>query len=149
LGTANTSIAAASLPNSKSYNQSQFLAIELGGSKHLTLEYGLITNEHLIGLEVQVNSCKTVRVRHLDDYEIEFELCELVDPEMIVTKVVDSGIPHITLNHSGFAKPVHSGWWGWIVQKLFSRQIGTFEFGQWSITIEPCEKSHRGVIKLF
>lgn len=144
LSSANTMIASASIDtNTKTYSQFEFLAIAIG-SKHLTLEYGLITNRHLIGLEVQVNSVKTVCIQK-ENYEIEFELCELSD----CCSIVDSQVPHITNSYSGFAKPVHSGWWGWIVQKLFADQVGRFMFGLWAIEISPCEKLQKGVIGVF
>jgi len=145
LTSANTLIASASVSNPKTFNQSQYLAIELEGTKHLTIEYGLITNENLIGTEIQVRSIKKVQITR-ENYLLEFEVCEVLTA---ISELIDSHVPHITCRNSGFAKPVHSGWWAWIVQNFYLDNVGTVNFGSWEITIEPCEKSQIGTVKLF
>jgi len=145
LGSANSSIASESTINPNTFNQSRYLAIDLEGTRHLTLEYGLITNENLIGTEIQVTSIKNVRITR-ENYLLEFEICQ-VPPS--IGDIIDSHVPHITSRNSGFAKPVHSGWWAWIVQNFYSDNVGTVSFGSWEITIELCEKSQIGTVKLF
>jgi len=145
LGSANTLIASASVSDPKTFNQLQYLAIELEGSKHLTIEYGLITHEDMIGMEIQVTSFKKVRITK-ENYLLEFEVCE-VSPD--ISKLIDSHVPHITCRNSGFSKPLHSGWWAWIVENFYSENVGTINFGSWEITIEPCERSQIGTMKLF
>jgi len=144
LGISNTSIASATVSNPSTFNQSEYLAIELD-ERHLTFEHGLVTNEHLIGREIEVKSVKTIQVTQ-DDYLLEFELCEVPSD---ISGLIDSHIPHITCKTLGFAKPIHSGWWGWIVQNFYLDSIGTVSFGSWEIKIEPCEKSQIGTMKLY
>lgn len=144
LGPANSFIASSTILNSNSYNSHKYLAIELKESKHLTIEHGLVTNEDLVGTEVQVNSVKIVRVVR-PNYFLEFEICVI---PLEISDIIDSQVPHITYKTSGYAKPVHSGWWGWIVQKFYLNSIGTVKFGLWELSIKPCDKSQYGTIKL-
>lgn len=147
LGSANTSIVSSGLPTKS--KQPRFIGIELDhesntNSGHVTIEHGIITCDKLLGpslgQEIIIKTIKRVCVKS-QGYGLEFEICEL---PAHISELVESRVPHITCKTSGYAKPVHSGWWGWIVEKL-----DTKKFGPWDITVESCDKVYIGTIKLF
>ena len=80
-------------------------------------------------------------------YKLEFNIVQINNQE--INDLVDSRCPHITLSKSGNAKPVHSGWWAWIVNNFFSENFGLVNFGSWVITISPLEETLTGSVKLF
>ncbi len=144
LGSSNASIVGLN-PNSNNY-----LGINFPGSPtHLTIQYGLITREDLVGTLVPIRLEKNVLVQ-APGYSIEFNMVQITDNQEI-SDLVDSRCPHITLFKSGSAKPVHSGWWAWIVKNFFAESLGQVSFGSWKITIKPLntEETLTGTVKIF
>ncbi len=139
LGSANSSIVES--------NGHKYLGIEITGNQtHLTIQHGLITRQDLIGHNVTIRLQKNVLVQNVG-YKLEFNIVQINNQE--INDLVDSRCPHITLSKSGNAKPVHSGWWAWIVNNFFSENFGLVNFGSWVITISPLEETLTGSVKLF
>jgi hypothetical protein len=150
LGAANGSI----YRKNKSGSSNSYLGIGISSpnteSGHLTLEFGIIGSKNLVGIQTQVLGTKNVSISKslplAKSYGIDFELA---DVSKDLSNLIDSRVPHITRKVYGEAKPVHSGWWGWVVNKFFPDKFGLEKFGSWEILIDPNNQVYQGEIKLF
>ncbi len=128
-------------------NGNKYLGLGFPDSpNHLTIQYGLVTREDLIGTNVIIRLEKNVIVQ-APGYKLEFNMVQIDNQE--ICELIDSRCPHITLSKSGSAKPVHSGWWGWVVKNFFSETVEQVLFGPWTITIKLLDETLTGTIKMF